>query len=76
MLWNQLKHGCPGLGFLRPVILFVVLCALAVPVWAAIGSAAIMMLIMSGALPLSQLVGESLFDGIDHFALTASRSLS
>jgi C4-dicarboxylate transporter DctM subunit len=47
-----------------------ILCALAIPVWAAIGSAAIIMLIMSGALPLS-LVGESLFDGIDHFALTA-----
>jgi C4-dicarboxylate transporter DctM subunit len=56
--------------FYAPVILFVILCALAIPVWAAIGSAAIIMLIMSGALPLS-LVGESLFDGIDHFALTA-----
>jgi tripartite ATP-independent transporter DctM subunit len=44
--------------------------ALAVPVWAAIGSAAIVMLMWSGALPLS-LVGESLFDGIDAFALTA-----
>lgn len=45
------------------------LVALAVPVWAAIGSAAIVMLMWSGALPLS-LVGESLFDGIDAFALT------
>ncbi len=46
------------------------LVALAVPVWAAIGAAAIAMLLWSGALPLS-LVGESLFDGIDAFALTA-----
>jgi tripartite ATP-independent transporter DctM subunit len=52
------------------VILFVVLIALAVPVWASIGSAAIIMLMMSGDLPLSA-VGESLFTGIDAFALTA-----
>jgi C4-dicarboxylate transporter DctM subunit len=71
MLWNQqLNTVVLGWDFYAPVILFVVLCALAIPVWAAIGSAAIMMLIMSGALPLS-LVGEALFDGIDHFALTA-----
>ncbi|WP_299865562.1 TRAP transporter large permease [uncultured Hoeflea sp.] len=71
MLWNQqLNTVVLGWDFYAPVILFVLLCALAIPVWAAIGSAAILMLIMSGALPLS-LVGESLFDGIDHFALTA-----
>jgi C4-dicarboxylate transporter DctM subunit len=71
MLWNQqLNTVVLGWDFYAPVILFVILCALAIPVWAAIGSAAIIMLIMSGALPLS-LVGESLFDGIDHFALTA-----
>lgn len=71
MLWNQQLNTVElGWDFYAPVILFVVLCALAIPVWAAIGSAAIIMLIMSGALPLS-LVGESLFDGIDAFALTA-----
>lgn len=71
MLWNQQLNTVElGWDFYAPVILFVVLCALAIPIWAAIGSAAIVMLIMSGALPLS-LVGESLFDGIDHFALTA-----
>lgn len=71
MLWNQqLNTVVLGWDFYAPVILFVILCALAIPVWAAIGSAAILMLILSGALPLS-LVGESLFDGIDHFALTA-----
>ncbi|MBV6633854.1 MAG: TRAP transporter large permease [Alphaproteobacteria bacterium] len=72
MLWNQLQTQTIELGwdFYAPVMLFVVLIALAVPVWASIGASAILMLIMSGALPLS-LVGESLFHGIDHFALTA-----
>lgn len=72
MLWNQLQEQAVVLGwdFYVPVLLFVLLCALAIPIWAAIGASAITMLLMSGALPLS-LVGESLFDGIDHFALTA-----
>ncbi len=59
-----------GWDFYLPVIMFVTLVALAVPVWAAIGVAAIAMLLMSGDLPIA-LVGESLFDGIDAFALTA-----
>lgn len=59
-----------GWDFYLPLILFVLFIALGVPVWASIGVAAVSMLIMSGDLPLS-LVGESLFDGIDHFALTA-----
>jgi len=71
MLWNTLNHTVElGWDFYLPVILFVGLIALAIPVWAAIGAAAITMLLMSGDLPLS-LVGESLFDGIDAFALTA-----
>src|SRR5210317_417648 len=72
MLWNQMQQQTIELGwdFYVPVIMFVVLVALAIPVWAAIGAAAITMLLMSGGLPLS-LVGESLFHGIDHFALTA-----
>ena len=71
MLWNTLNQSVElGWDFYLPVILFVALIALAVPVWAAIGSAAIVMLVMSGDLPLS-LVGESLFAGIDAFALTA-----
>lgn len=72
MLWNTLQEQTVELGwsFYIPVLLFVGLCAAAVPVWAAIGVAAISMLVMSGDLPLS-LVGESLFDGIDAFALTA-----
>jgi len=72
MLWNQLQGQAVELGwdFYVPVIVFVALVALAVPVWAAIGASAILLLTMSGALPLA-LVGESLFNGIDAFALTA-----
>lgn len=72
MLWGHLNSQPVELGwdFYGPVIIFVVLVALAVPVWAAIGAAAVAVLLFSGALPLS-LVGESLFDGIDAFALTA-----
>ncbi len=72
MLWNQMQDQTVVLGwdFYGPVILFVVLVALAVPVWAAIGAAASLMLVWSGALPL-HLVGEKLFSGIDAFALTA-----
>src|SRR6056297_1486196 len=72
MLWQQV--GAPvlelGWDFYASVILFVVLVALAVPVWAAIGAATVLMLVWSGALPLS-LLGEKLFSGIDAFALTA-----
>ncbi|SMD11694.1 TRAP transporter, DctM subunit [Fulvimarina manganoxydans] len=72
MLWQQLQEQTVELGwsFYGPVIAFVLLCGLAVPVWAAIGVAACLMLYISGVLPLS-LVGEALFDGIDAFALTA-----
>jgi tripartite ATP-independent transporter DctM subunit len=71
MLWNTLNQTVElGWDFYVPVIMFVALIALAVPVWAAIGAAAITMLVMSGDLPLSA-VGESLFTGIDAFALTA-----
>lgn len=71
-MWQTIQETTIVLGwdFYIPVILFVMLCALAVPVWAAIGAAAIAMLVMSGDLPLS-LVGEALFDGVDAFALTA-----
>ncbi len=72
MLWQNLQQQTVELGwdFYGPVLIFVLLCALGVPIWAAIGSTAIGMLIWSGVLPLS-LLGESLFDGIDAFALTA-----
>ncbi len=72
MLWNQLHQEAMPIGweFYGPILLFVLLISLAVPVWAAIGATAVAMLLVSQVLPLS-LLGESLFDGIDHFALTA-----
>lgn len=72
MLWNQLPQDAVAIGwdFYGPVLLFALLIALGVPVWAAIGAGAVAMLVVSQVLPLS-LFGESLFDGIDHFALTA-----
>jgi tripartite ATP-independent transporter DctM subunit len=72
MLWNQVAQegGTIGWDFYFPVLLFLVLIALAVPIWAAIATSAVVMLLVSGVLPMS-LFGESLFDGIDHFALTA-----
>ena len=59
-----------GWDFYGPLLIFVGLIVLGVPIWASIGVATSTLLIWSGALPLS-LLGESLFDGIDHFALTA-----
>jgi TRAP-type mannitol/chloroaromatic compound transport system permease large subunit len=72
MLFNYMQNQSISLGwdFYIPILLFALLCFMAVPVWVSIGAAAITMLFMSGALPLS-LIGESLFDGIDAFALTA-----
>jgi len=59
-----------GWQFWVPLIIAVIMIALAVPVWAVLGVTSISMLYFSGALPLS-LVGEALFDGIDAFALIA-----
>lgn len=71
MLWQTLQTSVElGWSFYLPVILFVLLCALGVPIWASIGASATAMIIMSDVLPMS-LLGESLFDGIDAFALTA-----
>lgn len=72
MLWQHLEQGAVALDwtFYLPVLAFVLLVALAVPVWAAIGAASVLLLVFSQVLPLS-LVGEGLFSGIDHFALTA-----
>ncbi|AGI68721.1 TRAP transporter large permease subunit DctM [Octadecabacter antarcticus 307] len=71
MLFNPIEQiVILGWDFYLPVIAFVIMCALAVPIWASIGVAATMMLLMAGDLPLA-LLGESLFHGIDAFALTA-----
>ena len=66
MLWNQLQQEAPSIGweFYGPILIFVAMIALGVPVWAAIGAGAVAMLVISEVLPLS-LLGESLFDGID-----------
>ncbi len=53
-----------------PLILALVLFALAVPIWVSLGFAAIGLLVMTDVLPLT-LFGESLFSGIDTFALIA-----
>lgn len=72
MLWQSLQEQTVDLGweFYGPVLLIIGLIALAVPVWAAIGIGATVMLVVTDVLPIS-LLGESLFDGIDHFALIA-----
>ncbi len=72
MTWQHLQQGGAELGweFYGPVLIFVLLTALGVPIWATIGTAATLMLVWSGSLPLS-LLGETLFEGIDAFALTA-----
>jgi C4-dicarboxylate transporter, DctM subunit len=59
-----------GWDFYGPLLGMIILIALAVPVWVALGLGAVAMLVLTQALPLS-LVGESLFDGIDAFALIA-----
>ncbi len=59
-----------GWSFYGPVLIFVALTLLGVPVWVSIGATSIALLIWSGVLPLS-LLGGSLFEGIDAFALTA-----
>lgn len=59
-----------GWSFYGPVLIFVAFIVLGVPVWVAIGATSIALLLWSGVLPLS-LIGGSLFEGIDAFALTA-----
>ncbi len=53
-----------------PLLLMVVLFALAMPVWVSLGFCAIALLISTDVLPLT-LFGEALFSGIDAFALIA-----
>jgi len=71
-LYSGLTEQVTSLGwdFYGPVLLFVMLITLGVPVWVSIGAAAIGLLLWSGVLPMS-LFGGSLFEGIDAFALTA-----
>ncbi|MEZ5658290.1 MAG: TRAP transporter large permease [Burkholderiaceae bacterium] len=59
-----------GWSFYGPVLMFVILIGLGVPIWVSIGAAAIGLLLWADVLPMS-LLGGSLFEGIDAFALTA-----
>jgi C4-dicarboxylate transporter DctM subunit len=52
------------------LLVIVVLLVLAVPFWVALGLGTIVLLLGTGALPLS-LLGEALFQGVDSFALIA-----
>ena len=52
------------------VVAIVVLLALGVPFWVAMGLGTVAMLASTGALPLT-LIGEALFEGVDSFALIA-----
>jgi tripartite ATP-independent transporter DctM subunit len=59
-----------GFSVLGPLLMLAVLFALSVPVWLALGLSGLTMLWLTDVLPLS-LLGESLFNGIDAFALIA-----
>jgi tripartite ATP-independent transporter DctM subunit len=59
-----------GWNVLGPLLLMLGLFALAVPVWVSLGLTALCMLWLTGALPIS-LIGESVFHGLDAFALIA-----
>ena len=62
--------GSYGSDVYLPVIAMIIMIALGVPIWVVLGLGSIAMLILTEVLPLS-LLGESLFDGIDAFALIA-----
>lgn len=59
-----------GWDIMLPVLGMVILLGFAVPVWVTLGFGAIGLLVFTDVLPLS-LFGESLFQGIDAFALIA-----
>ncbi len=59
-----------GWTVMGPILLMVVLFALSVPVWVALGFCSVALLLATGVLPMS-LFGEALFDGVDAFALIA-----
>lgn len=59
-----------GWQVLGPLLLMLALFAFAVPVWVSLGITALLMLWLTGALPLG-LIGESVFHGLDAFALIA-----
>ena len=63
MMWQLNQTAELGWSFYGPVILFVIMLALGIPVWATIAATAIALLVWSQALPLG-LVGEAIFTQI------------
>ncbi len=59
-----------GWDVIIPLILLAVLFLLSIPIWVSLGITALLMLTLTGSLPLS-LLGESLFSGVNHYALIA-----
>lgn len=59
-----------GWGFYGPLIGMVVLILLGVRIWAVLGLGSVIMLMATEVLPPT-LLGEALFEGVDHFALIA-----
>ncbi|WP_108485519.1 TRAP transporter large permease [Oceaniglobus ichthyenteri] len=71
MLYQSAEAGMDiGWDVLGALILLGVLFLLAVPIWIALGLSALVMLWQTNVLPLS-LLGESLFSGVNHYALIA-----
>ncbi len=59
-----------GWEITAPLVLIVVLLGLGVPMWVAMGIGSVLLLAFTGTLPVA-LIGESLFEGMDAFALIA-----
>lgn len=59
-----------GWTVIGPLLLMIVLFALSVPVWVALGITSVALLLATDVLPMS-LFGQALFDGVDAFALIA-----
>ncbi|MEL0215266.1 MAG: TRAP transporter large permease subunit, partial [Burkholderiaceae bacterium] len=57
-------------GIALPLLAIVVLMGLGIPMWVSMGIGVSALLIFTGTLPLS-LLGETLFEGMDAFALLA-----
>ena len=53
-----------------PLVLIVLLMGLGIPMWVSMGIGVSLLLLLTGTLPLS-LIGETLFEGMDAFALLA-----
>ena len=73
MMWNQVQAVSLadfGWDFYGPLLGLVVLILLGVPVWVSLGLGAAAMLWFTQTLPMT-LLGSTLFQGIDHFALIA-----